>query len=153
MIPALIAFALQATASAPVCTATVAPPAGLEAWSTISAITMGPIAIGNGTGTMLRPVEKVDFAPAPGRAPKPGTFGGTYQFNVASVGTYRIALEAGAWIDVVRDGKIIDSVARTEGPACSGIRKIVDFSLVPGRYTLQLSGAKEAPMRVLIVPK
>lgn len=160
MIPILFALMLQAApapaatpAPAPVCTATVSPPAGLEAWSTISAITKGPIAIGQGTGAMLQPVDKVVFAFAPGRAPKPDTFGGTYQFNIAIAGTYRIALAAGAWIDVVGDGKIIESVAHTEGPACSGIRKIVDFTLAPGRYVLQLSGAKEAAMRVLIVPK
>ena len=52
-----------------------------------------------------------------------------------------------------RDGKIIGSVAHTEGPPCSGIRKIVDFTLAPGRYALQLSGATKAPTRVLIVPK
>jgi hypothetical protein len=153
MIPALIALALRSAAPAPVCTATVAPSPGLEAWSTISAITMGPIAIGKGTGLMLHPVEDWIYSPAPGRAPKPGTFGGVYQFNVTTAGTYRIALDVGAWIDVVHDGKIIDSVTHTEGTRCSGIRKIVDFSLAPGRYTLQLSGAKDAPMRVLIVPK
>ena len=160
MIPAFLFLMLQ-TATAPVatatparvCTATVAPPAGLEAWNTISAITMGPIAIGKGTGLMLQPIDKVVFAPAPGLSPKPGTFGGTYQFNVTTADTYRIALGAGAWIDVVGGGKIIESVAHTEGPACSGIRKIVDFTLVPGRYVLQLSGAKEAPTRVLIVAK
>ena len=156
MIPALLAVMFQAAATpapAPVCTAPTAPPAGLEAWRTISAITMGPIAIGKGTGLRLQPVEAVAFAPAPDRAPKPGSFGGVYQFNVATAGTYHIALQAGAWIDVVHDGKALESVAHTEGPACSGIRKIVDFTLSPGRYTLQLSGAKEAQMRMLIAPK
>ncbi|MEO5938996.1 MAG: hypothetical protein ABIQ43_08300 [Sphingomonas sp.] len=154
MIPALLALTFQAAVTpAPVCTTTVAPPAGLEAWSTISAITMGPVAIGKGTGIRLQPFEKVVFAVTPGRAPKPGSFGGVYQFDVATPGTYRIALEAGAWIDVVFNGKSLESIAHTEGPACSGIRKIVDFALTPGRYVLQLSGAKEAPMRVLVLPK
>ena len=152
MTPILFALMLQA-APAPVCTTTVAPPAGLAAWSKVSAITKGPIAIDQGTGLRLQPVETVVFAPVPDRAPKPGSFGGVYQFNVATAGTYRIALEAGAWIDVVHDGKSLTSVAHIEGPACSGIRKIVDFTLAPGRYALQLSGAKEAPMRVLIAPK
>lgn len=152
MISFLLAAMLQ-TAPAPACTTTVAPPAGLEAWNTISAITMGPIAIGTGTGLRLQPVDTVTFSPAPSRAPKPGSFGGVYQFNVATAGTYRIALEAAAWIDVVRDGKSLESVAHTEGPGCSGIRKIVDFTLSPGRHALQLSGAKNSPMRVLIVSK
>ncbi|THD37203.1 MAG: hypothetical protein E7773_03985 [Sphingomonas sp.] len=152
MISVLLALALQA-APVPVCTATVAPPAGLEAWGTVSAIAMGPIAIGQTTGLMLRPVDKVTFTPAPSRAPRPGTFGGAYQVAVTTAGTYRIALEAGAWIDVVRDGKVLESVAHAEGPSCSGIRKIVDFALAPGRYAIQLSGAKAAPMRILIAAK
>lgn len=158
MIPLLLALMAQAApmpaaSPAQVCTNTIAPPAGLEAWANVSAITKGPITIGQGTGLRLQPVEQVRFAPAPSRTSKPGSFGGVYQFNIAAAGTYRIALEAGAWIDVVGNGKSLASVAHTEGPACSGIRKIVDFTLSPGRYTLQLSGAKVAPMRVLITLK
>lgn len=153
MLAVLFAVALQSATPAPVCTATVAPPAGLEAWSTISAITMGPIKVGDGTGLRLQPVEKVAFAPPPSRAPKPGTFGGVYTVNVTTAGTYRVALEKGVWIDLVRDGKTLQSVGHTEGAPCSTIRKIVDFTLTPGRYTIQLSGAKEAPMRILIAPK
>lgn len=162
MTPILLALMLQAAPApvptpaatpAPVCTATTPPPAGMEAWSTISSITKGPIAIGQGTGLMLDPADKVTFAKAPDRPIKADSFGGVYQFNVATAGTYRVALAAGAWIDVVRDGKSLASVAHTEGPACSGIRKIVDFALTPGSYTLQFSSAMKAPMRVLIVPK
>lgn len=152
MPPLLLALMLQA-APAPVCTATVAPPAGLTAWGAVMGVTMGPLVVGKGAGLALQPVKKVAFAPAPSRAPKPETFGGTYQFNVAAAGTYRIALSAGAWIDVIRDDKPLKSIAHTEGPPCSRIRKIVDFTLAPGRYTLQLSGAQKMPMRVLIVPK
>jgi len=154
MTPILLALMLQAApAPAPVCTATVAPPAGLEAWTPVPAIAKGPIAIGKGAALQLQPVDTVAFAPMPSRAPKPGSFGGSYRFEVTTAGTYRIALGAAAWIDVIRDGKSLASVAHTEGPACSGIRKIVDFTLAPGRYTLQLSGAKEVPMRVLIAGK
>ena len=158
MIPLLLALMAQAApmpaaTPAPVCTATVAPPAGLEAWTTVSAITKGPIAIGKGTGVRLQPIEEIMLLATPGSAPKPGSFAGAYQFNVPAAGTYRIALSSGAWIDILRDEKPIESVSHTQGPACSGIRKIVDFDLAPGRYTIQLSGAKEAPMRVLIAPK
>lgn len=154
MIPLLLALMLQTDPPPPpACIAVTRPPAGLEAWSTISAITKGPIAIGKGTSLRLQPADKVVFTLAPARAPKPGSFGGVYQFTVATAGTYRVALAGAAWIDVVRDGKSLESVAHTEGPACSGIRKIVDFTLSPGRYVLQLSGAREVPMRVLIVPR
>jgi hypothetical protein len=155
MVPVLLALALQSSApiAAPACTTAVAPPAGIEGWNESAATTMGPIAIGRRTGLMLRPVAKVAFAPAPGRAPKPDTFGGVYSINVATAGTYRIALDAGAWIDLVGNGKAVEPVAHAEGQPCSGIRKIVDFTLVAGRYAIQLSGAREAPMRILIAPK
>lgn len=154
MTPVLLAILLQAApAPAPACTATAPPSAGLEAWSTISAITKGPIAIGQGTGLQLQPVDKITLLPTPGKPPQLGSFGGVYQFNVATAGTYRVALSMAAWIDILRDGKSLESVAHTQGPACSGIRKIVDFTLAPGRYTLQLTNAKDATMRVLIAPK
>ena len=102
---------------------------------------------------MLQPIAGVSFALPPERAPAAGTFGGVYHVAVKTAGTYRIALSGGAWIDLLKDGKPLKSVAHTEGPACSGVRKIVDFALVPGTYALQLSGAKGAEMRVLVVPK
>ena len=151
----IAALLLQAApaAAAPVCTATVAPPAGLGAWATISGITMDAIEPGKTTGLMLRQAGEVNFALPPERAPAAGTFGGVYHVTIATAGTYRVALQAGAWIDLVRDGKSLTSVGHMEGPACSGIRKIVDFALEPGTYTLQLSGAKAAQMRVLIATK
>jgi len=149
----LFAALLLQTATPAPCTADVPPPAGLEAWATVSAISMGPVDIGKTTGLRLQPSDKVAFALKPERAPAPGSFSGVYSFNVATAGTYRIALSAGAWIDIVRDGKTLASVAHTEGPPCSGIRKIVDFTLAPGSYRLQLSSARAEEMRVLVAPK
>lgn len=151
--PLSLFAALLLQAATPACTADAPPPAGLEEWATIRAMSMGPVKIGETTGLMLQPSAKVVFARPPERTPGAGTFSGAYSFNIQTAGTYRIALSAGAWIDVVGDNRAIASVAHTEGPSCSGIRKIVDFTLPPGAYRLQLSGAKAAEMRVLIVPK
>ena len=155
MIARLFAVLLlqAAPATAPVCTATVAPPAGLEAWSVAPGMTADAIAPGKNIALTLDPIDKVTFPLAPERKPVAGTFGGVYHVTVATAGTYRLALQNGAWIDLVRDGKSLTSVAHMEGPPCSGIRKIVDFALQPGTYTLQLSGAKAAPMRILIATK
>jgi len=155
MIASLFAVLLlqAAPAAAPVCTATVAPPAGLEAWSGAPGITADVIAPGKNVALTLDPVDKVTFPLAPERKPAAGTFGGVYHVTVATAGTYRVALQNGAWIDLVRDGKSLTSVAHMEGPSCSGIRKIVDFALQPGTYTLQLSNAKAAQMRILIATK
>ena len=68
-------------------------------------------------------------------------------------GTYRVALGAGAWVDMLRDGKAIASTAHGHGPACSGIRKIVDFPLTPGSYVLQLAGSPDANIPVLVAMK
>src|SRR3546814_2325418 len=54
--------------------------------------------------------------------------------EIATAGTYRVALSEGAWVDMVRDGTSLPSVAHGHGPRCSGIHKIVDFKLAPGRY-------------------
>lgn len=156
----LAALLLQTTAApapapipAPVCTGVASPPTGLEAWSTISGITMGPVELGKGIAVHLLPSDGVKFALPPERAPAAGTFSGVYTFRVATAGTYRIALESGAWIDVIRDGKPLRSVAHMMGANCTGIRKIVDFDFAPGAYTLQLSGAPKEHMQVLIAPK
>ncbi|HEX7695069.1 MAG TPA: hypothetical protein VF409_11305 [Sphingomonas sp.] len=155
MMTSLIAAILfQATPpAAAVCAAPVTPPAGLEAWSTVSGIATDPIEAGRPTDMKLQPVAVLTFALPPERSPTPGTFGGVYHVTIATAGTYRIALAAGAWIDLVRDGEAVATSGHMEGAPCSGIRKIVDFVLDPGTYTLQLSGAKTADMRLLIAAK
>src|SRR3546814_15522424 len=70
--------------------------------------------------------------------------------EIATAGTYRVALSEGAWVDMVRDGTSLPSVAHGHGPRCSGIHKIVDFKLAPGRYALQLSAMQTPQVRLLI---
>ena len=55
--------------------------------------------------------------------------------------------------EIQKLASLLKSAGHMEGAVCSGIRKIVDFVLEPGTYTLQLSGAKAAQMRVLIATK
>ncbi len=59
----------------------------------------------------------------------------------------------GAWIDVVRDGKPLESIAHGHGPACSGIRKIVDFALQPGRYLVSIDGNEAPEVSILVAAK
>jgi len=149
---ALLLQAAPATA-APVCTATIAPPAGLEAWSVAPGMTGDVIAPGKNIALTLEPIDSVTFSLPLERKPVAGTFGGVYHVTIATAGTYRVALQNGAWVDLVRDGKSLTSVAHMEGAPCSGIRKIVDFALQPGTYIVQLSGAKTAQTRILIATK
>lgn len=140
---------LQATVAP--CTAPAPPPAGLEAW-TAAETAPGSLAIGKARDLALSAAATITYALAPERAPGAGTFGIVVPLSVDRAGTYRVALGAGAWIDVVRDGRALTSVTHMEGPACSGIRKIVDFALEPGTYAIQLSGARAATLRILVAP-
>lgn len=150
---AILLLQAAPAAAAPVCTATVAPPAGLEAWSTAPGMTADAIAPGKNIALTLQPIDSVTFPVPLERKPAPGTFGGVYHVTVATAGAYRIVLQNGAWIDLVRDGKSLTSAGHMEGAPCSGIRKIVDFDLQPGTYIVQLSNARTAQMRVLIAAK
>lgn len=104
-------------------------PAGLAPWTQLSAAT--PI---------LRPGVTI-----------PATPGTAVTIEIAGAGTYGVAIDTGAWIDVSRDGQALRSTAHGHGPACSTIRKIVDFQLEPGRYTILLSRTEAATVRLLVI--
>ncbi|MGJ3630031.1 hypothetical protein AB5I41_31865 [Sphingomonas sp. MMS24-JH45] len=110
---------------------------------------------GAGDRTRGRPVAASAGARPAGRAlgkpPASDAAAGLAMFQVARPGTYRIALGTPAWIDVVRAGQPLAAMAHGHGPACSGIRKIVDFRLRPGRYVLQVSGGGTSPVPIMIV--
>jgi hypothetical protein len=136
------------------------PPPELKGWAQRQPLTAGTrkggddtplLMIGQAADVSLRPAETVFFANPLVKAVAPGDQGGLIAFRVGLTGTYRVALGAGAWVDVVRSGKLLTSIAHGHGPACTGIRKTVDFDLAPGDYLLQLSAAHAPTVAVLIV--
>jgi hypothetical protein len=154
--------ALSAEPPAPAsCTASdVALPPYLAGWAKPQALTAGilrsalPQAVAStGYAVMLAPVASVAYGTPPGKAPAPGSYGGMLSVEIADAGTYVAALAAPAWIDVVKDGKPLDSTAHSHGPDCSTIRKLVEFSLEPGRYTIQLAGSPAQTIRFMIARK
>ena len=88
---------------------------------------------------------------APERKPDPFKYGGLVPIEVKKPGRLVVALDAGAWIDLVRDAKFVKSATHGHGPACSGIRKMVEFDVMPGRYVLQISSAPAASIRAMAV--
>lgn len=108
------------------------------------------VTIGARTDLTLAPSPKVSFATAPNKAPGETTSNGMASFTVAAAGTYRIALGTSAWINVAKDGVFQKSVAHTHQFGCAGIRKMVDFTLTPGAYVLQIEGGRDAAAGVLI---
>ena len=57
----------------------------------------------------------------------------------------------GTDVTVKRDGKIVKSATHGHGPACSGIRKMVEFDVTPGRYLLQIVNAPAQSIRAMAV--
>lgn len=141
-------------APAPVCTSPAPPPPGFGAMARRTPLATGATLVpASAVGVTLSPATGVAYPVAPARPSKPGRYGSALPVAITCAGTYRIALGDAAWIDLVRDGKVVASVAHDHGPACSSVRKIVDFTLTPGRYTLQISDSAQRVVAVLIVPR
>lgn len=97
--------------------------------------------------------DSADFPVAPGGAeqPKQYIYAGIIGFHVPADGTYRVVTDEGMRIDVIANGKLVESTAFGRGPHCSG--KFVDFPLRAGDATLQLVGAPYQTVTVLIQPR
>ncbi|MDF2493199.1 homogentisate 1,2-dioxygenase [Sphingomonas sp.] len=145
----------QDAAQDPACSnVRVAIPAELAAWSKQTPVAAG-IKAGGGASVMpgqsllvsLHPTGLVTLAPA---AKDTNGHAGTLTLTVQDSGTYRVALGGRAWVDLVQEGGALPSTAHSHGPKCTGIRKMVDFTLKPGRYTIQLSGSQADSMPLLV---
>lgn len=154
----LLMHGVPALAQQP-CPATPAPlPAALSGWETstdatasttanaASAIELIP---GQATDLQLAPSASLTYAVRPEKPERAGSHGGMASLQVTQAGSYRIALGSAAWIDLVMDGKSLQSRGHGHGPACSGVRKMVDFALEPGIYVVQIAGSASDKVRVL----
>lgn len=99
----------------------------------------------------LHRFESLRYAIAPDRQPDVHKFGGMIPIEVRKPGRLIVALDGGAWIDLVRDGAVVTSVTHGHGPSCTGIRKMVEFDVAPGRYLLQIVNAPQASIRAMAV--
>jgi len=102
---------------------------------------------------VLHPVSEVRFTAPPERRGEASSYGGMLELNAREAGTYQVSLSAGAWIDVLKDGAAVTSTAHGHDTGCPDFRKMVTFALQPGRYVIQLSGNKEAAIKVLVSAK
>ncbi|MEH3106471.1 MAG: homogentisate 1,2-dioxygenase [Sphingomonas fennica] len=109
-----------------------------------------PLPIGQGALATLLPTPKVAYAVRPEKPGGSVSRGGLFAFTVGEAGRYRVALGSGAWIDVLAGSAPVPSVAHGHGPDCSGVRKMVDFDLRPGRYVLQVAGNGGATLPLMV---
>lgn len=155
-IAAVAASAPALAEATPACPQAVAPTGELAPWSAPVAVVSASssaragdarLRVGQAADLALRPVAAVRFPAVPGM---PGGNGGLAVVEIAEAGTYRVALGGPGWIDLVAGGKALVSTAHGHGAPCSGIRKIVDFALKPGRYVVAISASPDARARVLV---
>jgi hypothetical protein len=101
----------------------------------------------------LVPPHDAGLPMPPERAPKEGTLAGFATFNkVAKAGVYTISLSAGAWVDVVQGGHFLKPQGFSGATDCDGIRKTMKYDLSAGPFVLQVSGVKESPISIAILP-
>jgi hypothetical protein len=159
-LPAIAQEAPTGTVSASACTGIAPPPAELAGWTnpvplpvaaTAAELPNAHLAGSAAARLALRATPTVQY---PVRPEKPGgsvSYGGLIAFDVPAAGTYRVALSSAAWIDVAKGGKAVASTAHSSGPACTGIRKMVDFPLQAGRYVLEIAANGTPNLTVIVV--
>lgn len=149
---------LLAQAATPTCPARPVIPTELAGWSVATSLeaavnTAGIgeaiLPLGRGVNATLPPGTDVTL-PIVNRPAPAATYAGLFAFQVPAAGRYRVALGAGAWIDVVANGVALPSAAHGHGPDCSPIRKMVDYDLKPGRYLLEVSGGAKPNLGLLL---
>jgi hypothetical protein len=137
----------------------VAPPPELTGWvgrtplraaSKADALGAATIMPGKGADAVLLSAPDVTFPVRPSHPGGTVSYGGLVGITVREAGTYRVAIGSGAWLEMVRDGQALVSTAHSPGPACTGVRKMVDFALVPGSYLLEISGNGTPTLPLLV---
>lgn len=157
-----VAFAAPAAKPAASCPAAPVLPPELADWSRAAA-TKTIYAYGDDLGAdwsslgaartklPLHRFESLRYAVAPERKPDVYKFGAMVPIDVKASGRLVVALDAGAWIDLVQGGRIVKSATHRHGPACSGIRKLVEYDVTQGRYLLQIVNAPTASIHAMAV--
>ena len=118
--------------------------------ATSAALEPARIAVGQAVRLRLHPDSEVEYLSLPQGEGDPASFGGLAALTIERAGTYRVGLEKSAWVDVSANGKPAEAGRFGPGPACSGIRKAVEFHLEAGPHVLELSGNLDPELGVLV---
>lgn len=137
-----------------------ATPAYLATWEQPAHGTTSPnfagtqqarLPIGQAVDLTLFRTPDVEFIVPPQRPAGSVSHGGLIRLSIAAAGTYRIAISTAAWIELIKGEEVLQSVNHGRGPACSGVRKMVDYALTPGDYTVEFIGNGPATVRAIAV--
>jgi hypothetical protein len=105
---------------------------------------------GQASTVTLHPISEVRFAAPPARRGDASGYGGMMEIEVREAGTYQVSLSAGAWIDMLKDGTAMASTVHGHETGCADLRKMVSFPLTQGLHVSQLSGNREAAIKLLV---
>ena len=75
---------------------------------------------------------------------------GILRLHIPADGSWRIAASTPVWIDVIGQKGIVASVSHGRLAPCTSLRKVVEFPLSAGDYTLQLSGNPGPGLRLMV---
>ncbi len=135
------------------------PSTDLSAWKSLSYVRAAQsandlphavIEVAKASFVGLHSTPKVSYVARPTNEGGAVSYGGMFKIEIKQNGLYRVALGNASWLDLIKDGKAAQSVAHQEGPKDSGIRKMVDYPLETGVYTLQLSAGGDSTTALLI---
>ena len=91
--------------------------------------------------------------PAPSQKPAdPTKFAGFVTLPAPAAGDYIVSLSGEAWIDVIQDGKPVESYSHSGDPNCPGMRKSVRFTLAAKPVTIQISNGPEDHILLAVTP-
>lgn len=129
-------------------------PHGVRAATTTEADSAPAISLALRTDLQLSPSPKVRWIIPPEKAfsPEEPRWAGLARFPVAEAGTYRVALGAKVWLDVI-DAQTRQAVAAESfemQTRCDTIFKVVEFRLKPQAYWVQLSSSPGAKVQLLV---
>ena len=125
-------------------------PIPLVAASDKSGLKLAILGPGIAASATLSPTAQIRYLAPPGKPGTAASYGGLFAFSITRAGTYRFALGAGAWIDVIAAKKMLEPAGHGHGPDCSSVRKMVDFALTPSVYVLQIAGNTDPLLRLMI---
>lgn len=79
-----------------------------------------------------------------------GAQAGMASVKVAQAGRYRVSITSGHWLDLVSGSTLVRSRDFQGQRGCARPKKIVEFDLDAGEYTLQLSGGPDETVFVSV---
>src|SRR5262245_57337749 len=101
----------------------------------------------------LQPVSEVRYTLAPAKknnADEP-RFGGVVAFAAPETpAVYQVTLSSEGWIDLVQEGKALDSTDHSGAKNCPGLRKSVRFKVGAAPVVFEISGAPAGTIMVAI---